>query len=89
MTTALTPTYEQTSEELLAKREINAQEAFENKDFGSLIVTDSDAGWNRDGKYWSKRVYGAEGDKRLSGSFGIEFLNDHSDEIVENWFQLS
>jgi hypothetical protein len=79
------------AQEIEQKKEIAAQVFFEDYDFGDgYPVTDFSNNWNKDGIYWSKMVYGdnPEGD-RWAGSFGIEFKDKTSDEIVNDWLEIT
>lgn len=68
-----------------------ADRAFERHDFGGRSVTDM-GGWNEDGPYWSRMVYGdcapdeeiRTGDGRFHCSFGVEFAPD-TVRIVDTW----
>jgi hypothetical protein len=76
--------------EIVESREKSADIFFEDYDFGSdYPVTDFDAGWNKDGIFWSKMVYGdtPEGE-RWAGSFGIQFENESSDQIIDDWLEV-
>ena len=65
-------------------RETAAQEAYEDHDFADYIVTDSD-GWTRDGKFWSRKVYGdTPKGGRFSASFGIEF-DSNTSKVADTW----
>jgi hypothetical protein len=72
-------------EKLKADRETAAIEKFETTEFG-FTVTDQQSGWERDGKFWSKKVYGEDPDsaENVSISFGIEFREDTA-EVVDSW----
>jgi hypothetical protein len=85
------PTYlNPSSIEIEENQEKAAQIFFEEYDFGSdYPLTDSSTGWNKDGVYWSKMVFGdtPEGD-RWAGSFGIQFKNKSSNEIIDSWLEV-
>lgn len=67
------------------QRENNAQEALAQFNFGDDTVTDQE-GWNRDGIYWSKRIYGdSPGGIRFSASFGVQFDGPKSNDVVDQW----
>jgi NTP pyrophosphatase (non-canonical NTP hydrolase) len=75
---------------LEALREAQANEAFQAFNFGSdIVITDSD-GWTKDGRYWSRKVYGDESpdgkepSHRIALSFGVEF-EEGGHEVVEKW----
>ena len=72
-------------EKLKADRETAAIEKFETTEFG-FTVTDQQSGWERDGKFWSKKVYGEDADtaENVSISFGVEFREDTA-EVVDSW----
>lgn len=76
--------------ELEALKENAANIFFEEYDFGcDYPMTDFDSGWNKDGIFWSKMVYGdsPEGE-RWAGSFGIEFKDESSYEIIHDWLEI-
>jgi hypothetical protein len=72
------------------KKEIAANIFFEAYDFGDgYPITDFSRGWNKDGIYWSKKVYGdSPYGERWAGSFGIEFKSKTSDEIIDSWLEI-
>jgi hypothetical protein len=72
------------------RREIAANIFFEEYDFGDgYPVTDFSTGWNKDEVYWSKMVYGdTPENERWAGSFGIQFKNKTSDEIIDTWLEI-
>lgn len=75
-------------EDLLCLREEAAQIAIENYDFKEWTVTDTD-GWNKDGIYWTKRVYGDTAEnERFCAQFGVEFAGPSSTEVTDTWCEV-
>lgn len=70
-------------EKLEHERAVTAVRHFEYADLPEIAAVD--AGWTRDGIFWSKGIYWENGDQpSRRGSFGVEFRPDTA-EIVGDW----
>jgi len=67
------------------QREQEAQKAFEQAELAEIKDFD---GWERDGRFWSRRIYWeAENDQpSIAGSFGVEFQPDTA-IVIDTWNQ--
>lgn len=70
-------------EKLEHERAVTAVRHFEYADLPEIAAVD--AGWTRDGIFWSKGIYWENEDQpSRRGSFGVEFRPDTA-EIVGDW----
>lgn len=74
-------------EKLENERAVAAVRYFEYADLPEIAAVD--AGWTRDGIFWSKGIFWDNGDQpSIRGSFGVEFRPDTA-EIVCDWVNYS